>query len=346
MKLADIFAKLNIPFANSATVGTYKRVIPEASQIGITAGAASLTDGFPPVCFTPKASGGIPPFGQDINGVLWELSGWIRWFIAGGPVLYDGTFSTAIGGYPKGATIPSTTVGLFWVSLVDDNTVDPDAGASANWQALVAPHSVTNAQRTQMASLTFKGNIGQAAVFTASISGTTMTVSAIASGVLAVGATLTGGVTAGTTITGFLTGTGGTGTYTVSPTQTVSSGTLNATGTADEADISASALAAALGIGAGAAVTGRSTAGACTIAGANNVASVTRNATSGQYDVVFTNLLANVNYAPLVIGTSGGNSVFTYLNLTTAGFSFAQQQGNANIGTGPTNVDFRFRVFV
>jgi hypothetical protein len=65
------------------------------------------------------------------------------------------------------------------------------------------------------------------AAFTASISGTTMTVTAVASGALAVGQTVNGtGVTANTTITGLGTGTGGNGTYTVSASQTVSSSSL------------------------------------------------------------------------------------------------------------------------
>lgn len=67
------------------------------------------------------------------------------------------------------------------------------------------------------------------AAFTASISGTTMTVSAVASGVVLVGATVVGaGVTAGTRITAVGTGTGGTGTYTVSESQTVSSTSMTA----------------------------------------------------------------------------------------------------------------------
>jgi len=63
--------------------------------------------------------------------------------------------------------------------------------------------------------------------FTASISGTTMTVSAVASGTVLVGAVITGtGVTEGTRIVSAGTGTGGTGTYTVSESQTVSSTTI------------------------------------------------------------------------------------------------------------------------
>lgn len=62
------------------------------------------------------------------------------------------------------------------------------------------------------------------ASFTADISGTTMTVSAVASGSVLVGAVVSGtGVTAGTRITAYGTGTGGTGTYTVDTSQTVSS---------------------------------------------------------------------------------------------------------------------------
>jgi len=61
------------------------------------------------------------------------------------------------------------------------------------------------------------------AVYTGSISGTTLTVSAVSSGSLSVGDFLTGGgVTGGTRIVGLGSGTGGTGTYTVSIAQTSS----------------------------------------------------------------------------------------------------------------------------
>jgi hypothetical protein len=62
------------------------------------------------------------------------------------------------------------------------------------------------------------------AEFTAAISGTTMTVSTVTSGTILLGMEVTGsGVTAGTRITALGTGTGGTGTYTVSESQTVAS---------------------------------------------------------------------------------------------------------------------------
>ena len=66
------------------------------------------------------------------------------------------------------------------------------------------------------------------AVFTGSISTTTLTVSSMSSGTIAVGQSLYGvGVSAETVITALGTGTGGVGTYTVNVSQTVSSRDLN-----------------------------------------------------------------------------------------------------------------------
>jgi hypothetical protein len=70
-----------------------------------------------------------------------------------------------------------------------------------------------------------------AATYTASISGTTMTVTAVASGAVSVGQVIKGtGVTALTMITALGTGTGGTGTYTVSTSQTVVSTAITVVG--------------------------------------------------------------------------------------------------------------------
>jgi hypothetical protein len=134
MQASDIPSKFPIPFANAAGVG-YIRSIPQASQIGITAGAASLTDGFPPVNFLPVGSGGTPPFGQDMNGILNQITQWSRWQGAGALPVYDSAFSTSIGGYPMGAILSSTTSGTLWLNLADNNTTNPDTGG-ANWIAI------------------------------------------------------------------------------------------------------------------------------------------------------------------------------------------------------------------
>lgn len=141
MQISGIPAKFSIPFANSAG-GAYIRVIPTASQIGITNGAASLTDGFPPLTFLAVGAGGVPPFGQDFNGILNQITLWSQFQGAGGVPQFDGTFSTAIGGYPQGAILSSTTPGVAWLSTADNNTTNPDTGGAANWIALLTSFAV------------------------------------------------------------------------------------------------------------------------------------------------------------------------------------------------------------
>jgi len=78
---------------------------------------------------------------------------------------------------------------------------------------------------------TFSQTWDDESVFTASISGTTMTVTAVTSGTIRVGMLLTssGSISSGTTITALGTGSGGAGTYTVSISQTRASATITGT---------------------------------------------------------------------------------------------------------------------
>ncbi|MCH4575008.1 gp53-like domain-containing protein [Achromobacter xylosoxidans] len=134
MQASNAPSKSPVPFAESGS----KNTIPVASQIGVTPGLASFTDGFPPLTMTPLAAGGIPPRGQDFNGILYFLSAAARWGQAGGGYPYDAAFSTAIGGYPKGAMLKQAGASNgYWLNLVDNNTTNPDTGG-ANWIALAA----------------------------------------------------------------------------------------------------------------------------------------------------------------------------------------------------------------
>lgn len=134
MKLADIPTRFDLPWGADAG-GSYIRAVPVDSQIGIQNGAASLTDGFPPLTFTPIDAGGVPPFGEDMNGILNQITAWTQASNAGIVAPWDAAFSTAIGGYPNGAIVQSTaTTGKMWISTLDDNTSNPDAGG-ANWSA-------------------------------------------------------------------------------------------------------------------------------------------------------------------------------------------------------------------
>ena len=130
---SSIPTKVPTYWATGAPGGNVTCPIPIPSQIPFTAGRASWTDGFPPDTFSPVGSGGVPPSGADFNGVLCQLSQWTRWFNAGGAVPYDGSFSSAVGGYPNGAVVASVAYpGVMWRSTADNNTSDPDT-SGANW---------------------------------------------------------------------------------------------------------------------------------------------------------------------------------------------------------------------
>lgn len=118
---------LPVPFANAGS----KQDVPNDSQIGITAGRASYTDGFPPLTRTPLAAGGVPPFGTDFNGVLNDITAAVRWNQSGAGYPFDSSFNAAISGYPKGAKIPSSTLDGFWLNTVDGNATNPENTTSA-----------------------------------------------------------------------------------------------------------------------------------------------------------------------------------------------------------------------
>lgn len=86
--------------------------------------------------------------------------------------------------------------------------------------------------------VSIKIGAGTQASFTASSAGTTLTVTAVASGTLAVGQWVRGtGVADGTFITALGTGTGGTGTYTISVTQALSSRAMTGTDMVDDVSV-------------------------------------------------------------------------------------------------------------
>ncbi len=88
MRDIDIPTKFPAAWAWNATSPTYVRPIPDTSQIGINNGFASLPDGFPPLTFTPAGSGGVDPFGQDMNGILQQITQWCLWLTANPAQLY------------------------------------------------------------------------------------------------------------------------------------------------------------------------------------------------------------------------------------------------------------------
>lgn len=150
MQLSGAPPKIVEPFAvNAAPSGGHggKRTIPVPSQIGINPGAASYNDGFPPLTMTPLP-GGVVMSGLDMNGILNEATAIDNWMSAGASFQYDSVFSSAIGGYPKGARLLNAASTGFWTSIVDNNSTNPDTGG-AGWIPDRATASVyASAQQT------------------------------------------------------------------------------------------------------------------------------------------------------------------------------------------------------
>lgn len=126
MQLSNAPSKLIEAFATAGD----KNTIPVPSQIDIVAGAASFTTGFPPLTYTDPDAGGVPPSAFDMNGILYALSATDVWYTVGAGFLYDGTFATAIGGYPRGSRVLAANGTGYWFCTVDNNTSNPDAGGS------------------------------------------------------------------------------------------------------------------------------------------------------------------------------------------------------------------------
>ncbi|SAK96350.1 hypothetical protein AWB75_07005 [Caballeronia catudaia] len=125
---------------------------------------------------TSPLKGGIPPFGQDMNGVLFVLSRIARWLMSSGALAYDTAFATDpnIGGYPAGALLlradAQGTIQGFWLNSVDNNATNPDAtdGSAAGWMSLNADWNATSGpgvirNRPKLAKVATSGEYGDLA---------------------------------------------------------------------------------------------------------------------------------------------------------------------------------------
>lgn len=136
--------QITVPFATSGL----KTSIPAASD-PIT-GRAGYDQGFTAINMTPRTAGGIPPFGQDFNGIFFDISTALQFLEAGGGFPYNSAFATAVGGYPLGALVSRTDGSGLWRNTVANNTTDPEA-FGAGWQpedAGSAAVTMTNANVT------------------------------------------------------------------------------------------------------------------------------------------------------------------------------------------------------
>lgn len=120
----NIPPKMPVPWATSGL----KNTIPATSSP--VTGNAGYDQGFTAINMTPRTAGGIPPFGQDFNGIFYAVTEALRYLETGAGFPYDGAFATAVGGYPLGARVQRTDGYGSWLNTSANNTTDPEAFGS------------------------------------------------------------------------------------------------------------------------------------------------------------------------------------------------------------------------
>ncbi|WP_241008262.1 hypothetical protein [Erwinia sp. JH02] len=129
MNRTDEPKKQAVPFAVN---GQREELLPTSPAGDNT---ASYDAGFPAVTMILKAAGGLPPKGQDMNQILFELASIARWASAGAGYAYDAAFSTTVGGYPVGAKVLSTDGAGYWINTSEANSTNPEVtnGSLTGW---------------------------------------------------------------------------------------------------------------------------------------------------------------------------------------------------------------------
>ena len=120
MKSTEIIQPLAIaqPVANDGTRNT----IPEDAT---GSNLASIEEGFPDITMQSLADGGLPPMGEDFNGLFYLSTDQRIYLQNGGIITFSDDVSNAIGGYPAGAVLDYINSDGDYCkvkSLIDDNT--------------------------------------------------------------------------------------------------------------------------------------------------------------------------------------------------------------------------------
>ncbi|MGJ7243248.1 hypothetical protein ABMZ73_11800 [Morganella morganii] len=120
------------PFAKNGQ----KNVIPENYETSMESNQATWDQGFGQITMLPVAAGGLPPKGQDFNGIFNQISENIVYLSQGGRFKFSAEYAEAIGGYPKGSILQSDDEKKEYLSLIDNNKVDFNTASdiSASWK--------------------------------------------------------------------------------------------------------------------------------------------------------------------------------------------------------------------
>lgn len=110
----------------------YRDVVPVTNP---DAERASLGLGFPPLTFQPVVAGGKPPWGKDMNGILYMISSHTVYQQSGQPYKYNAAFAAAISGYAVGTILGMADGSGLWINRTANNQTDPD-NSGAGWVPL------------------------------------------------------------------------------------------------------------------------------------------------------------------------------------------------------------------
>ena len=122
MKSTDIIQP--IPLSKPIAINGLKNSIPDSAT---GTNNASIEEGFPEITMKAPVDGGLPPWGQDFNGMFYTLSTLNCNIQNGGLVTFSAVVSNKIGGYPEGAILDYIDNNGSYSkvkSLIDDNTYD------------------------------------------------------------------------------------------------------------------------------------------------------------------------------------------------------------------------------
>jgi hypothetical protein len=142
MQKSNAPTKLTVAFASGTGAGPVNTV---PLTPGATPGTASYQTGFTSVNMEPIASGGVPPFGADFNGLFKDATLARMWQEAGYTYSFDAAFAgnANIGGYPAGSVLLMGNGKGLWINQTDNNSQSPDAAGAAGWIGLPAAGTYT-----------------------------------------------------------------------------------------------------------------------------------------------------------------------------------------------------------
>lgn len=92
-------------------------------------GRADIEKGFPPQTMISALKGGVPPWGQDHNGILYQITEAIQWMQAGGLPSFNQDFCNKNNGYSKGTIVQGDDPNrpwVLWQCLEDNNRFNPN----------------------------------------------------------------------------------------------------------------------------------------------------------------------------------------------------------------------------